>query len=561
MTVKDKTPQLIEREALSTLSLVTLRERPGHGITQGATFDSALDALRANRVRSLLTMLGVIIGVSAVIAVVTLTQGVSASVNARFAGLGTNVLTISPGTTSSAGARSAAGSSQTLTSADADALIQVPSVVATSPVVSTTEQLVYTDQNWNTRVSGVYPSYQTIQNWQIAEGAWFSDQDEQMGLPVAVLGQTVDQNLFPAGSPDPIGQTIRVGNSLFRVVGVLQTKGAQGNANADDVVFVPFTAAKERLNPSPYVSQIQVQIDSINDVTQAQLDITALLRTRHHLRGTDPALLQSGSAQRSSLFGGGGFGGGGGGGARQGGSGGGGQGAGGQGGGGGQGGIGGGAGGAGGGQGAGGQGAGTAQGAGGQGGSGQSAGTAQGTGAAGGGGTGSASGGTGVARGGAGSRTTRAITNPPNDFQVFNVNQLVQTAQQNSSILTILLIGIAAISLAVGGIGIMNIMLVSVSERTREIGVRMAVGARGRDIRNQFLVEAVMLSVVGGIIGIIIGLGAGLVLTLGLGVPFVFSLIPALIAFSVSAAVGIIFGLYPAMRAAKLDPIVALRIE
>ena len=518
MTVKEVTPPpLLEPEALSTLSLVTLRERPGHGITNAATFDSALDALRANRVRSLLTMLGVIIGVSAVIAVVTLTQGVNESVNQRFAGLGTNVLTISPGTTSSTGARTAAGSSQTLTTADADALIQVSSVVAVSPVVNTTEQLVYADQNWNTRVSGVYPAYQTIQNWQIAEGAWFSDQDEQMGLPVAVLGQTVAQNLFPTGSPDPLGQSIRVGNSLFRVVGVLQTKGAQGNANADDVVFVPFSAAKERLNPSPYVSQIQVQIDSINDVSQAQLDLTALLRMRHHLRGTDPALLQQNrSTSGSSLFGGGGT--------RQGG-------------GGGNGGFGGGGGGQGGG------------GGGGQGG---------GNGGFGGGGGGQG----GSQRSGTGSRTTsRTVTNPPNDFQVFNVNQLVQTAQQNSSILTILLIGIAAISLAVGGIGIMNIMLVSVSERTREIGVRMAVGARGRDIRNQFLVEAVMLSVVGGIIGIIIGLGAGFVLTVGLGVPFVLSLIPALIAFSVSAAVGIIFGLYPAVRAAKLDPIVALRIE
>ena len=520
MTVKAPTPTpLIEPEAFSTLSLSTLRERPGHGISNTATFDSALDALRANHVRSLLTMLGVIIGVSAVIAVVTLTQGVNESVNQRFAGLGTNVLTISPGTTSSTGARSAAGSSQTLTTADADALMQVSSVVAISPVVNTTEQLVYADQNWNTRVSGVYPAYQTIQNWQIAEGTWFSDQDEQMGLPVAVLGQTVAQNLFPTGGPDPIGQTVRVGSSLFRVGGVLQTKGAQGNANSDDVVFVPFSAAKERLNPSPYVSQIQVQIDSINDVAQAQLDLTALLRTRHHLRGTDPALQQqSRSGQGSSLFGGGG----GNGGARQ---------------------------------------AGGGNGGGGQGASGNG-GFGQGGGAQGGSGSTGQSGGQRSTTGRTGSRSAaRTVTNPPNDFQVFNVNQLVQTAQQNSSILTVLLIGIAAISLAVGGIGIMNIMLVSVSERTREIGVRMAVGARGRDVRNQFLMEAVMLSVVGGIIGIIIGLGAGFVLTVGLGVPFVFSFIPALIAFSVSAAVGIIFGLYPAIRAAKLDPIVALRIE
>jgi ABC-type antimicrobial peptide transport system permease subunit len=529
MSVKVQTPTLpplIEPEALSSLSLATLRERPGHGISNAATFDSALDALRANHVRSLLTMLGVIIGVSAVIAVVTLTQGVNQSVNDRFAGLGTNVLTISPGTTSSAGARSAAGSSQTLTTADADALMQVPSVIAISPVVNATEQLVYADQNWNTRVSGVYPAYQTIQNWQLAEGDWFSDQDEQMGLPVAVLGQTVAQNLFPTGGPDPMGQTIRVGTSLFRVVGVLQTKGAQGNANADDVVFVPFSAAKERLNPSPYVSQIQVQIDSINDVAQAQLDITALLRTRHHLRGTDPALQsQNRTGQRSSLFGGGGNGGagqGGNGGARQGGNGNGGFG----------------------------------QGGGGNGGAGQG----------GGGGGNSRNGGSGQGGsqqgGGTGSRSTsRTVTNPPNDFQVFNVNQLVQTAQQNSAILTVLLIGIAAISLAVGGIGIMNIMLVSVSERTREIGVRMAVGARRRDVRNQFLMEAIMLSVVGGVIGILIGLGGGFVLTVGLGVPFVLSVIPALIAFSVSAAVGIVFGLYPAIRASKLDPIVALRVE
>ncbi len=524
MTVKapiPTPPPLIEPGAFSTLSLATLRERPGHGISNAATFDSALDALRANHVRSLLTMLGVIIGVSAVIAVVTLTQGVNESVNERFAGLGTNVLTISPGTTSSAGARSAAGSSQTLTTADADALMQVSSVVAISPVVNTTEQLVYADQNWNTRVSGVYPTYQTIQNWQIAEGDWFSDQDEQMGLPVAVLGQTVAQNLFPTGGPDPIGQSVRVGSSLFRVVGVLQTKGAQGNANSDDVVFVPFSAAKERLNPSPYVSQIQVQIDSINDVAQAQLDITALLRTRHHLRGTDPALQQQNrSSQRSSLFGGGsGAGQGANGGARQGGGG---------------------------------------TGGAGNGGFGQG-----GNGGAGGAGQGGGQGGSQRSTtGGTGSRSaSRTVTNPPNDFQVFNVNQLVQTAQQNSAILTVLLIGIAAISLAVGGIGIMNIMLVSVSERTREIGVRMAVGARGRDVRNQFLMEAVMLSVVGGLVGIVIGLGAGFVLTLGLGVPFVFSLIPALIAFSVSAAVGIIFGLYPAVRAARLDPIVALRVE
>ena len=544
MTVKAETPALqtpalIEQEALTSLSLLSLRERPGHGITSGATFGSALDALRANRVRSLLTMLGVIIGVSAVIAVVTLTQGVNKSVNDRFTGLGTNVLTISPGTTSGTGARSAAGSAQTLTLADAEALRQVPDVVDVSPIVNANVQLVYGDLNWNTRVSGVYPSYQTIQNWQIADGNWFSDQDEQMGQAVAVIGQTVYQNLFPVGSPSPIGQTMRVGTSVFRIVGVLQTKGSQGNANADDVVFVPFSAAKERLNPSPYVGQIQVQVDSIDNVAQAQEDVTALLRSRHHLAGADPALLQTRTAQRSALLGGGGGGGNGnfGGGGAQGG----GAGAGGRGGGNGNFGGGGGA--------QGGGGGGGAQG------SGAGGGGAQGNGAGGTGGTGRTGGRTGAGTG------TRTIVNQPNDFQILNVNQIVQTAQANSAVLTVLLIGIAGISLAVGGIGIMNIMLVSVSERTREIGLRMAVGARGRDIRNQFLTEAVMLSVVGGIIGILIGVGGGFLMTSGLGVPFVFSLIPGLIAFSVSAIVGIVFGLYPAIRAAKLDPIVALRNE
>jgi ABC-type antimicrobial peptide transport system permease subunit len=517
-----KTPSAPPVEASSTLALITRRDTTRRGITNGATFDSALDALGANRVRSLLTMLGVIIGVSAVIAVVTLTQGVSESVNERFAGLGTNVLTISPGTTSTTGARNAAGSSQTLTLADADAILEVPHIINVSPILSVSAQVVYGDQNWNTRVSGVYPSYQTIQNWQIAEGAWFSDQDEQSGAPVAVLGQTVVTNLFPAGSPDPLGQVIRINDSLFNVVGVLQTKGAQGLGNADDVIFVPFTAANDRLDPSTYVNQIQVQVDNINDVAQAQQDITTLLRMRHNLPGPDPSTLQNNSSQRSPLLGGGPvYQGGGGGGFRQGAGGGGG-------------------------------------GAGGNG----TGGFRQGAGGGGGGNFGGASGtGQRTGSGAANSAAFRAAADPPNDFQILNVNQLVQTAQQNSAVLTVLLIGIAAISLAVGGIGIMNIMLVSVTERTREIGIRIAVGARRRDIRNQFLVEAVMLSAVGGVIGIILGLGGGLALTLGLKLPFVLSPIPALVAFSVSAAVGIAFGLYPAVRAARLDPIVALHTE
>jgi ABC-type antimicrobial peptide transport system permease subunit len=517
-----KTVTSLTRPAQTSTAL-SLHEFRGHqasgGITGGATFDSAFDALSTNRVRSFLTMLGVIIGVSAVIAVVTLTQGVSQSVNAAFAGLGTNLLTIIPGTTSSGGARTAAGSNQTLTQADAVAVGQLPDVVSSSPVISSSEQVVYQDLNWNTRVSGVYPSYQQINNWQIAEGSWFTDQAEQVGTPDAVLGQTVVQNLFPNGT-DPVGQTIRVGSALFHIVGTLQSKGTQGPQNSDDVIFVPFLAAYDHLDTTAYVSQIQVQVDNVNNISQVEIAIDRLLRQRHNLPGPDPNIRQLLAGFRGrSLFGGGSGAGGGAGGSRGG------------------------------------------AGGGGTGGSRGGAGGGGGTGGYRGGGSGTGNGGQQGAGGGTASSATSTANNPPNDFQIFNVESIIQSAQQSSDILTILLIGIATISLAVGGIGIMNIMLVSVTERTREIGIRMAIGARKGDIRNQFLIEAVMLSAAGGTIGIILGLGGGYLLTTGLKLPFVLSPIPALVAFSVSSAVGIIFGLYPAARAAKLDPIIALRTE
>ena len=262
--------------------------------------------------RSFLTMLGVIIGVSAVIAVVSLTQGVNQSVSARFASLGTNVITVSPGAASTNGARSAAGTEQTLTLADAQAVAQVDHVVDMTPVLTTSGQIVYGSQNWNTTVRGVYPSYQTIQSWQIDEGSWFTEQDEQTSAPVAVLGQTVVQNLFTPTGTDPIGETILINNQAFKVVGTLQAKGTQGFANVDDAIFVPFSAANERLKPSPvYVDQIQVQVDDVNNVALVEQNITTLLRTRHHITG--PATSSSGQQ-----FGGGnplrGLGGGGGGG-------------------------------------------------------------------------------------------------------------------------------------------------------------------------------------------------------------------------------------------------------
>jgi len=380
-------------------------------------------------------MLGLIFGVAAVIASVTLTSGVGANITQQFASLGTNMLVITNGVASNRGALEGVGSAPSLTVSDAQALTTVPHLVNVSPLLVVHVQAIYGGQNWSTQVDGVYPSYQSLQNWQMAEGSWFSTSDESAGLPVVVLGQTVVHNLFASSGTDPIGQTIRINNQLYRVVGTLQPKGQAGGSSADDVIYVPFTTALNRLDNTTFVSSIQAQVDNVNNVSQAQQDVTTLLEKQHHIQaGAD-------------------------------------------------------------------------------------------------------------------------------DFRVFGSNQLIQAAQQNVATIAALLIGIAAISLTVGGIGIMNIMLVSVSERTREIGIRMAVGARQSDIRNQFLIEALTLSAAGGIIGILFGLFAGLALVLAFQQPFAPSIITILLAFGVSATVGIIFGLYPAVRASRLDPIVALRIE
>ncbi len=406
------------------------------GLMLASSLGSALDALWANRLRSLLTILGVIVGVAAVIAVVTLTQGTSAVLNARVASLGTNILTITPGSTTTGGVRGGAGTTQSLTQADADALAALPHISNVSPVIGASAQVIAGAQNWNTRVQGVYANYQSIGSWQMAEGSWFSDADESSGQPVAVLGQTVVQNLFTPSGTDPLGQTVIINGQSYQVVGVLQTKGVAGFSNQDDVVFVPFSAAQERLSNSQYVNQIEAQVDATNNVTTAQQEITALLEQRHAI-----------------------------------------------------------------------------------------------------------------------------AAGATDDFTVRSPTQFVQTAQQSAQTLAVLLIGIAAISLIVGGIGIMNIMLVSVTERTREIGIRMAVGARRSDIRNQFLIEALTLSGLGGLLGVIIGLIGGLALTHAFQLPFVLSLAAIALAVGVSILVGVIFGFYPAIRASRLDPIVALRVE
>ena len=427
---------IISPPASPTMPSPSRLQPRGRGLLIGANFRTALKALRANQLRSFLTTLGVIIGVAAVIAIVTLTQGVSVTLNQRLAGLGTNVLVIQSGSASRNGAFQGEGTAQTLTMSDVQALTPVPHVANISPVISVGAQAIYGNRNWNTQVQGVSPSYQSLQNWQLARGAWFSTGDQLGAAPVAVIGQTVVDNLFTPAGIDPIGQTIRINNQLFRVVGTLQSKGSSGFGNADDVIFVPSTAAQDRLKNSLYVDQIQIQVDSSTNVAQVQQNVTTTLEKQHHI-----------------------------------------------------------------------------------------------------------------------------AAGATDDFRVLNANQLLQTAQQTTTLLTALLVGIASISLTVGGIGIMNIMLVSVTERIREIGIRMAVGARRSDIRNQFLIEAVVLSVIGGVIGILIGLLAGLGISAALGLPLVVSYLGILIAFGVAAIIGIGFGLYPAVRAARLDPIVALRTE
>ena len=423
------------KTALTPNSLPQMRGRSfRRGTMIGANFTIAMEALWANKLRSLLTSLGIFIGVAAVIAALTLTQGVGAYINGNISSLGTNVITISPGSSNTRGAFGGSGTTQSLTPADAEALTKIHHVTGVSPIISVNAQVVYGNQNWNTRIQGVNTAYQSIQSWDMAEGTWFSTTDDRAGRAVALLGQTVAHSLFDASGTDPVGHTIRIRDQLYRVIGVLAAKG--GSFNQDDVVFIPLTTSLTRLKNSTYVDQIEVQIDDASNVNQVQTDLTTILERLHRI--------PSGS---------------------------------------------------------------------------------------------------------------------PDDFRAVSSSQLLQTAQQFSQILTFLLVGIAAISLTVGGIGIMNIMIVSVTERTREIGIRMSIGARRADIRNQFLIESLSLSLIGGIIGMLIGFLLGFVITKATGLPFVISLTSVLLPFLVSAAIGVTFGLYPAIRASRLDPIVALRTD
>jgi putative ABC transport system permease protein len=393
---------------------------------------SALQALRANKMRSLLTSLGIIIGVGAVIVMISIGEASAASINSRLSGLNPTELIIRSGSTNTGGVRGGGGSAQTLTQADADALASLPNVSAVSPVLNVNGQVVFQNQNWATTVQGVYPNYQQIGSWTIAEGGFFSSTQGSY----AVIGQTVVTNLFTPLGIDPIGQQVRIGSVSFTVVGVLAAKGGSSFGNADDVVYVPFTTAQQQLSGSQHVSSIDVTASDPSQVTNVQTAVQQLLEQRHN------------------------------------------------------------------------------------------------------------------------------ISNSANDdFTIQNQSQILTTVESTSQTLTILLVGVASISLVVGGIGIMNIMLVSVTERTREIGIRMAIGARPRDVLTQFLVEAIMLSALGGIVGILLGIGGAVIYAIAISGSFVLSPIAVLLAFGFAAAVGIVFGYYPARRAAHLDPIVALRTE
>jgi putative ABC transport system permease protein len=396
----------------------------------------ALRALRRNTMRSVLTALGIIIGVAAVIAMVSIGNGASASVEARIATLGRNVIMVYAGSTSSGGVRSGWGGAGTLTLDDALALKrEVPQAVAVSPEVRSGVQIAAGNQNWLTTLYGDAPEYFDIRQWHLAEGGGFSDQDVRSANKVCIIGKTVARQLF--GDSDPLGQVMRVKHVPFLITGVLAAKGlsVQGS-DQDDCIIMPYTTAMKRVTGGTVFRTIYVQVDEPENLDAAQNELVDVLRQRHNIRpGKD------------------------------------------------------------------------------------------------------------------------------DDFTVRNQQEIAEIYTATSKVMTMLLGSIAGVSLIVGGIGIMNIMLVSVTERTREIGIRIAIGALGRDIMLQFLIESVALSSLGGVIGILLGLGASKLVSIFAGWPTQITLGPILASFIFSAAVGIFFGFYPARKAAGLDPIEALRYE
>jgi putative ABC transport system permease protein len=404
-----------------------------------STFKISFRALRVNKMRSALTMLGLIIGVGAVITMLAVGTGASQRISQQIASVGSNLIIILPGSTTSGGLRMGMGSQPTLTKDDADAVQrECPAVADVAPILNGAAQVVYGNQNWSTGVYGTTGSFLEVRDWPLHSGRNFTEQDIRSATKVCILGQTVVDNLF--GSTDPVGQIIRIKKLPFTVVGVLDRKGQspQGQ-DQDDTILIPVTTAQKKIFGTAVpgmVRTILVKAKSTQDLDAAERQIISLLRQRHHI------------GQKAD-----------------------------------------------------------------------------------------------------------------NDFSTRNLTQMMQVAEQSTKVMTLLLGAIASVSLLVGGIGIMNIMLVSVTERTREIGIRMAVGAKTMDIRLQFIIEALSLSLIGGIMGIIIGISGSKLLSILAGWSTIVSPLSVLLAFGFSGLVGIFFGFYPAYKASLLNPIDALHYE
>jgi putative ABC transport system permease protein len=400
------------------------------------TFRIAFKALARNKMRTMLTMLGMIIGVAAVIAMVALGSGAQAVIEEQVKAQGTNLITIFPGSVTASGARVGFGSSSRMVPADADALRDHPLVEYVTEVSNTRSQLIYGNQNWGTNIEGVNVDMPAIRAWPLQYGSFFSPEDVRAAAKVCVLGANVSDNLFGEGV-DPTGSTIRIRNQLFRVLGVMSRKGAAaGGMNQDDQVFAPYTTVMKKLSGQDFLTRIMVSARTADSLPLTAAAVSEVLRAQH-----------------------------------------------------------------------------------------------------------------GIPPGG------------DDDFTVQTLDDIVALRTQTANTMTQLLAGIAGVSLLVGGIGIMNIMLVSVTERTREIGLRLAIGARGSDVLMQFLIEAVVISLVGGAVGIGLGYLISELLRYYQNMPALVPIDTVVIAVLFSAGVGIFFGFYPARKAANLDPIEALRFE
>jgi putative ABC transport system permease protein len=403
-----------------------------------AMLGEAWMAMGANRLRTALTMLGMVIGVGAVVIMMAIGQGAQYAVQQTIGTMGANLYIVLSGSFTTAGVRSGAAGGPTLNVADAEAIGELEGVANVAPTHQGTRQLVYGSQNWSSTVVGTTPSYLEARSWNIVNGAAIGESDVRSSTRVALIGKTVAENLF--GTDDPVGKTMRIQQNPFIVIGVLGSKGQNlDGRDQDDTVIIPLTTAQRKVFGTPFlgsVRMIMVQAESAEAMPKVEADITALLRQRHRLR-----------------------------------------------------------------------------------------------------------------------------EGQPEDFFMRNLSAAAETQAETTRTMSILLGAIASISLLVGGIGIMNIMLVSVTERTREIGIRMAIGARERDILMQFLLEAVMISLAGCLLGLLLGIGSALLVNAVTSMVIVISGSSVLVAFGVAAAVGIFFGYYPAQKAARLDPIEALRYQ